>query len=98
MKKYLFGWENIKSFVKEVYATLGAEPSKLSSKRLERLALSVTAIGIVLGTFIYLMVEDKLTSTDSIMLSGTLFVAAGYNMSQTQKEKKQERQEDAAKG
>lgn len=90
MKKYLFGWDNIRTFVKEVYATLGASPSKLSSKRLERVALSVTAIAIIGGTFIYLMVEDKLTSGDSVMLAGTLFVAAGYNMSQTQKEKKVE--------
>lgn len=86
--KYIFGWDNIKTVLKEVYATLGSEPSKLSSKRLERLALSVSAISIVIASFVYLVVEDKLTATDGVMLSGTLFVAAGYNMSQTQKEKK----------
>lgn len=88
MKKWLFGWSNIKTFIKEIYATLSSSPSKLSSKRLERAALSISAIVIIMGTFIYLVVEDKLTSGDACMLGGTLFVAAGYNMSQTQKEKK----------
>jgi uncharacterized membrane protein YoaK (UPF0700 family) len=90
MKKYFFGWENIKNFIKDIYETLSSKPSKLSSKRLERLALSISAISIIMGAFIYLMVEDKLTSGDAVMLSGTLFVAAGYNMSQTQKEKQKE--------
>lgn len=89
MKKYFFGWENIKIVLKELYMTLSSHKSFLSSKRIERLVLSVSAISIVLGTFIYLIIENKLTSTDAIMLAGTLFVAAGYNMSQTQKEKKE---------
>ena len=88
MKKYFFGWENIKKLVKELYNTLSSKPSHLSSKRIERMILSAGAVAITLGTWIYLMIKNTLTATDAIMLAGTLFVAAGYNMSQTQKEKK----------
>ena len=88
--KYFFGWENIKKIVKDLYDTLSSKHSFLSSKRLERLAFTTTTLGLIIGTFIYLIVKSTLTSTDTIMLISPLLLAAGYNLAKGEKEKKDE--------
>jgi len=49
---------------------------------------------MTIGCFIYLWIHQILTATDTLMLTGSLLLAAGYNMSQTQKEKKEIREDD----
>lgn len=87
-KKYFFGWENIKTVIKDLYETWSAKTSKLSSKRIERTVFTVTAVGLTIGCFIYLWIHQQLTATETVILTGSLLIAGGYNMSQTQKEKK----------
>lgn len=86
--KYFFGWENIKKIIKDLYQTFSNNKSFLSSKRIERFAFTAVALGIVIGSFVYLVKSDKLTATDSIILITPLLVAAGHNMIQTEKGKK----------
>ena len=94
MKKYFFGWENIKQVLIDLYETWSSKDSKLSSKRIERTAFTVVSILMTVGCFIYLWIHQILTAMDTIMLNGSMLLAAGYNMSQTQKEKKEIRIED----
>lgn len=92
--KMFFGWENIKKVVKDIYDTFSSKKSFLSSKRLERFALVSVGLTIILGTFIFLVSKGTLTATDAIMLAGLLLTAAGYNLTQTEKSKKDSEDKD----
>lgn len=83
-----FGWKNIKKVAKDIYETFSSKKSFLSSKRLERFALVSISLTIILGTVIFLAAKGTLTATDALMLAGLLLTAAGYNLTQTEKAKK----------
>lgn len=87
------GWNNIKKVIKDLYNTLSAKTSFLSSKRVERFLFTITSILLIDGTFIYLVHKGTLTSTDTIILISPLLVAAGYNLDKTEKAKKKDSDE-----
>jgi hypothetical protein len=86
MKKYFFGWENIKWFIREVGEMYSVKKSFFSKKRLE------SGVAFVIGQWgmIYFLIEkiDQMTSSDLALWSGIEFLIAGYTTHQIQKEKR----------
>mgnify|MGYP003636762522 FL=1 len=86
----LFTVDNFRKVVKELYNTLSNSTSRLSSKRIERLAFTTISIALVVSCQVYLIRKGTLTSTDTVMLASVLLVAGGYNLAKGQQEKKDE--------
>ncbi len=89
---FLWPIAKIKMILNDLYETWSNKDSKLSSKRIERTLFTATSVGISVGTFIFLYTHDRLTSMDCTVIITPLLIAAGYNMSQTQKEKKENKE------
>jgi hypothetical protein len=73
--------------LKDIYNTFSSEKSFLSSKKIER-SLFVTSILAMYWTF-FILVVLKATITDFILFISPLFIAAGFNLLQSEKNKKQ---------
>lgn len=90
MKKYFFGWSNIKWLVREVRNIYSDKPSIFSKKRVE------SSMGFLVGQWgmIYFLLErvEGMTTSEIISWSAVEFVMAGYTVTQIQKEKKKETQ------
>jgi hypothetical protein len=76
--------------LKDLYHTFSNEKSFLSSKKIER-SLFVTSILAMYWTF-FILVVLKATITDFILFISPLFIAAGFNLLQSEKNKKQDNQ------
>jgi hypothetical protein len=74
--------------LKDIYNTFSSEKSFLSSKKIER-SLFVTTILAMYWTF-FILVVLKATITDFILFISPLFIAAGFNLLQSEKNKKQD--------
>jgi hypothetical protein len=74
--------------LKDLYHTFSSEKSFLSSKKIER-SLFVTSILAMYWTF-FILVVLKATITDFILFISPLFIAAGFNLLQSEKNKKQD--------
>ena len=74
--------------LKDLYNTFSNEKSFLSSKKIER-SLFVTSILAMYWTF-FILVVLKATITDFILFISPLFIAAGFNLLQSEKNKKQD--------
>jgi hypothetical protein len=74
--------------LKDIYNTFSNEKSFLSSKKIER-SLFVTSILAMYWTF-FILVVLKATITDFILFISPLFIAAGFNLLQSEKNKKQD--------
>lgn len=86
-KKYFFGWENIKWFLKEVLNMYSPTKSFFSKKRLESgFAFIIGQWGMI---FFLLKKYDKLSMTDFVMWVAVEMAIAGYMVHQIQKEKKE---------
>jgi hypothetical protein len=72
--------------LKDIYNTFSSEKSFLSSKKIER-SLFVTSILAMYWTF-FILVVLKATITDFILFISPLFIAAGFNLLQSEKNKK----------
>jgi hypothetical protein len=87
MKKYLFGWTNIKWLIKQLIALGSNNPSYFSKKRIE------SGIAFVVAQFgmIYFLVKNVGTMDvyDICIWATTEFAVAGYMISQIQREKKE---------
>jgi hypothetical protein len=86
MKKYFFGWTNIKWFIKETFNIFSSKPSYFSKKRMESgVAFIIAQFGMV-----YFLVKnvDKMNTYDICIWAATEFAVAGYMISHIQKEKK----------
>jgi hypothetical protein len=75
--------------LRDLYKTFSSEKSFLSSKKIER-SLFVTSILAMYWTF-FIMVVLKATITDFILFISPLFIAAGFNLLQSEKNKKNEK-------
>lgn len=75
--------------LKDIYNTFSSEKSFLSSKKIER-SLFVTSILAMYWTF-FILVVLKATITDFILFISPLFIAAGFNLLQSEKNKKNEK-------
>ncbi len=82
--------ENIKKTAIELFKTLSNENSFFSSKRIERMFLMGSVFIVVLGTFIYEIVNKTLTATEACILIVPLLGAAGYSSFRTYTDKKLE--------
>jgi hypothetical protein len=80
-------WNKVKTGAFEWLKTLSSSPGFLSSKRLERFAFIGLTLMLTLGCFIFLAVKGTLTSGDTVLLTTPLLIAAGFNMTQTEKAK-----------
>lgn len=91
MKKYFFGWQNIKWFIREFGEMYSSRKSFFSKKRLE------SGIAFIIGQWgmIFFLMENhsKMTTSDLVLWSGVEFLIAGYTTHQIQKEKKNNDQE-----
>jgi len=74
--------------LRDFYHTFSNEKSFLSSKKIER-SLFVTTILAMYWTF-FILVVLKATITDFILFISPLFIAAGFNLLQSEKNKKQD--------
>lgn len=74
--------------LRDLYRTFSNEKSFLSSKKIER-SLFVTTILAMYWTF-FILVVLKATITDFILFISPLFIAAGFNLLQSEKNKKQD--------
>jgi putative Ca2+/H+ antiporter (TMEM165/GDT1 family) len=75
--------------LKDLYHTFSNEKSFLSSKKIER-SLFVTTILAMYWTY-FIMVVLKASITDFILFISPLFIAAGFNLLQSEKNKKNEK-------
>ena len=86
-KKYFFGWENLKWFLKEVLNMYSPTKSYFSKKRLESgFAFIIGQWGMI---FFLLKKYDVLSMTDFVMWVAVEMAIAGYMVNQIQKEKKE---------
>jgi hypothetical protein len=91
-KKYFFGWTNIKWFITEIGKQYGNSDSFFSKKRIESgIAFGVGQIGMI---FFLVKKYETLGMSDVIMWASLEFAIAGYIVSQIQKEKKEESNEN----
>ena len=85
MKKYFFGWANIKWFIKEIAALYSGKNSYFSKKRIE------SGIAFIIGQWgmIYFIIQNisTMSTSDIVLWSGVEFAIAGYMLNQIQKEK-----------
>ena len=88
MKKYFFGWENIKWIVRELRDLYSDKSTYFSKKRVE------SGVAFLIGQFgmVYWLSKniDTLTSSDIVLWAGVEFAIAGYMVNAIQKEKKGE--------
>ena len=90
--KYFFGWTNIKWFITEIGKQYGNSDSFFSKKRIESgVAFGVGQIGMI---FFLAKKYETLVMSDVIMWASLEFAIAGYIVSQIQKEKKDEENEN----
>jgi hypothetical protein len=85
MKKYFFGWTNIKWFIKEIGNLYTGKDSYFSKKRVE------SGIAFVIGQWgmIYFMIQNisTMSTSDVVLWAGVEFAISGYMLNQIQKEK-----------
>jgi hypothetical protein len=90
--KYFFGWTNIKWFITEIGKQYGNSDSFFSKKRIESgVAFGVGQLGMI---FFLAKKYETLVMSDVIMWASLEFAIAGYIVSQIQKEKKDEENEN----
>jgi len=85
MKKYFFGWSNIKWFIREIGNLYTGKDSHFSKKRVE------SGIAFIIGQWgmIYFIIQNisTMSTSDIVLWSGVEFAIAGYMLNQIQKEK-----------
>jgi hypothetical protein len=79
-------FENLKELLHEWLLTFSNKQSNLSSKRLERFALFVVALGASAFYLFKGVYNWELTSTDLIIVTATLFGYAGFATIQGKKD------------
>jgi len=85
MKKYFFGWTNIKWNITEIRNIYSNKPSFFSKKRIESgLAFAIGQWGMI---EYFTRKVDTMSSSDLLLWAGVEFTMAGYMISQIQKEK-----------
>ena len=85
MKKYFFGWENIKWFLRELLKVASGQPSFFSKKRLE----SGVAFSVLIWGCIFFLVKkyEVMTTSDFLIWATIPALIAGYTISMIEKAK-----------
>lgn len=88
MKKWFFGWTNLKWFISEIGKIYSSKPSYFSKKRIE------SGVAFIIGQWgmVYYAIKnfEEMTSSDIALWAGIEFAIAGYMVTQIQREKKTE--------
>lgn len=85
MKKYYFGWTNIRWFISEIGKIYSSKHSFFSKKRIESgVAFLISQWGMV---YWLLTKSDVMNTTDFAIWAGIELAVAGYILNQIQKEK-----------
>lgn len=93
VKKYFFGWSNIKWFIKEMLKIYSSQDGFFSKKRVESgIAFIIAECGMI---FFLIHKYDALSMTDFAIWAGIQFAVAGYMVTQIQKEKKNDTSVDS---
>ena len=87
-----FGWANIKKLILEWLNTFSNKDSRFSSKRITQFTFGAVAVSLTIFVIIYN--RDKFTATDDVMVISPLFIYGGYTLNQTQKEKKDAKEDN----
>ena len=87
MRRYFFGWGNVKTFVKEVYGTLSADKSKLSAKRLITFAANNSVILLTWIFILHMLIYKTLSATDFVIAISPLVVMGGYSLTKSESAK-----------
>jgi len=86
MKKYFFGWSNIKWFIQQIGNLYSGKDSFFSKKRVE------SGIAFMVGQWgmIYFLRQNiqSMSTSDIVLWAGVEFAIAGYMLNQIQREKK----------
>lgn len=86
MKKYFFGWSNIKWFFREIMNLYSGTDSYFSKKRIESgIAFMVGQWGMI---FFLQQNIQSMTASDIVLWAGVEFTISGYMLNHIQKEKK----------
>jgi hypothetical protein len=84
-KKFFFGWDNIKWFIKELGDMYSSKKSYFSKKRIESgVAFIIAQWGMI---FFLLEKHSKLTMGEFLLWAAAEFAVSGYIINQIQKEK-----------
>ncbi len=87
-KKWLFGWYNIKKFIKEFIKIYSSERSFFSKKRIE------SSFAFIVGQWgmIYFLLNniEKMSATDITIWASVEFFIAGYIIHEIEKRKEKE--------
>ena len=86
MKKYFFGWSNIKWLVSEIGKVYSSKDSFFSKKRIE----SGIAFAVAQWGMIYFLMEhhSRLTMGEFLLWAAAEFAVSGYIINKIQSEKK----------
>lgn len=93
MKRYFFGWTNLKFFLKELFNTLSADKSKLSAKRLTMFVANNSVICLTWIFVLTMLFLDKLTATDFVISISPMAGIGAYNLSKSESAKKEDKPE-----
>jgi hypothetical protein len=83
MKKYFFGWTNIKWVIKELVKMYSNEPSFFSYKRFQ----TGTAYFIFTQGCMFALTEYVKTTSDFVLWCVPVLLVCGYTLNHIQKEK-----------
>jgi len=85
-KKYFFGWDNIKWFIREMGSLFSSKPSFFSKKRMESgIAFIIAQIGMVYFLFNNV---NEMDTWDICFWAATEFAVSGYIITHIQREKR----------
>lgn len=92
MKKYFFGWANIKFIIVEFIKVGSNKPSFFSKKRLE----SGIAFGVLIWGCVFWLIKKYtiMSTSDFILWSAVPAVIAGYTLSMIEKAKLDKKDEN----
>lgn len=93
MKRYFFGWTNLKFFLKELFNTLSADKSKLSAKRLTMFVANNSVICLTWIFVLTMLFLGKLTATDFVISISPMVGIGAYNLSKSESAKKEDKPE-----
>lgn len=91
MKKFFFGWENIKKFFKELVLTLTGKESRFSQKKI---ITYLVDISMLITSLVYMYYKrSTMTAGDHCMIVGMWLTKGVSNVYMSQSDKKIEAEE-----
>lgn len=83
-------FSKLKWHITELTKMYSDQPSFYSKKRIESGIAFIVGQYLIIHGFIYLLIHDKISSSDIALLAGVEFALCGYQLNKIQQEKKQD--------